>query len=230
MPSLRSREKFIPGGFRFVQPETGWTLPVNQSFQIGVQCIINHRLGNKWLTEKHGWSTDFETVANELDAYCCAICKAAGWDAYVQEGGPPPPIPKSFPSPQRRPSQVLHRLGNVAAGSETLVDWITSGAEAVPQSLADHRAEICAKCPMNGKGDFTRWFTVPVSNAILAAISSRSEMKLSTAQDGVLNVCEACSCPLKLKVHLPIERIAKTLDGEARTRLHRSCWIPTESQ
>lgn len=223
MARLKSRQKFIPGGFQFVQPETQWRLPVNQSFDVGVMCIVNHRIANPHLARVHGWATDPDAVAEELDLYNTRICEVNGWTDYIQ-GGEPTALPKvTLPRPTRHP------LANVAAGGETLVEWIKSGAEAVPSSLSDARAMVCRDCPKNGKGGLERFFTQPVAEAIRAAVSSRSGMKLSTPYDDLLNVCTACSCPLKLKVHLPLSQIISKMDPSVMTQLDRGCWILSES-
>jgi hypothetical protein len=109
-----------------------------------------------------------------------------------------------------------------------LVEWLASGAEAVPQEKANARAAVCAKCPMNEKGDLLRFFTKPVSEAIRHALSLRSEWKLETPDDFRLGVCTACDCPMRLKVHIPIERIREKLKPEIKSRLHPDCWIPKE--
>src|SRR6266576_1258402 len=98
MARLKSRQKFLPGGFRFLQPETQWTLPVNQSFDVGVQCIISHRKANPYLIQANGWSVDPDAVAEELDAFNTRICEVNGWADYIQTGGEPTAVPKAkFP-------------------------------------------------------------------------------------------------------------------------------------
>jgi hypothetical protein len=131
---------------------------------------------------------------------------------------PATPFQRSLPS----------RLKSVAAGGSVLVEWLRDGAEAVPKELATKRAAVCAECPKNGKGDFTRWFTVPVSEAIHAEIERKNQMRLSTPFDDRIEVCEACLCPLKLKVHMPINRIRDNLPAESHRDLDPSCWIPRE--
>jgi hypothetical protein len=114
------------------------------------------------------------------------------------------------------------------AGSEALVEWITSGAEAVPQAQAERRAGRCVVCPLNGRGDWSRWFTVPVSNAIRAALRHRSEFKLQTSFDAQLGVCEACSCPNGLKVWVPKEKFYPHMTEESKAALDPNCWIREE--
>jgi hypothetical protein len=55
-----------------------------------------------------------------------------------------------------------------------------------------------------------------------------SDRKLSTMVDAQLNVCVACLCPLKLKVHAPLEFIARHMDPETRAALDPQCWMLAE--
>ena len=220
MPRLKSRERFPPGGFAWYHPETRWSAPANVSFESVVQAIIAHRKANPHLMQQHGWSVDPESVRNQLDDSNARRCAMLGYTDYYYEGpGDPAPNPNT-PLPTN-----LQKLGSVVGGSSTLVEWLASGAEAVSSELANKRAAICAECPQNGKGDFTRYFTVPVSEAIRHEINRRSEWKLQTPHDEKLSVCEACLCPLKLKVHVPLANILPHMDEATKARLDPRCWI-----
>ncbi len=221
MPRLRDRNRFPPNGFRFYQPETKFEPPRHLSFNSTVEAVINHRKGNPWLATQHGWSTDFETVANEIDLYNTKLCQQMGWTDFIMDGGGGA---EAIPFPHPLPN----RLKSVAAGANTLVEWLKDGAEAVPATIADNRAATCVACPKNGQGDWTRWFTAPVSEAIRKEVERRKDMKLSTPHDGQLGVCEVCLCPLKLKVHIPIDQIRNNLSKEILGQLPPNCWIPKE--
>lgn len=219
MARLKDRNRFPPNGFRFYQPETRWEGPRHTSFSVLVNAIIAHRKGNLALAQKHGWNTVYDAVADELDAYNTKLCQQMGWNDFITEGGGQAAEAAPFPRP------LPNRLKSVAAGGSVLVEWIKDGHEAVDRETSNKRASICAVCPRNGKGDFTRWFTVPVSEAIRAEINRKEQMRLSTQFDEQIEVCEACLCPLKLKVHMPIGRIRNNLSPESHNDLHPSCWI-----
>jgi hypothetical protein len=53
----------MPGGLRFLQAETNFSITPWSSFESAVGQIITHRLGNRYLMEKNGWSVDPATVA-----------------------------------------------------------------------------------------------------------------------------------------------------------------------
>lgn len=114
------------------------------------------------------------------------------------------------------------------AGADTLVDWIASGAEAVPGEKSAERALVCSSCPKNGQGDLLSYFTRPAAEAIRRTVQRKLEMQLTTPSDDTLGICTVCDCPLKLKVHLPIENIGKKLAAVTRSELPEWCWIRKE--
>lgn len=222
MYRLKNRQTGIPQAIRFHQPELKWTSRPG-SFENIVRQIISVRLANPHHLKKHGWATDYESVANELDGYLAKVCLDNGWTKYVQagEGDSPPPT-------QARPG--LHRsAGNVAGGMLTNVLWLSSGAEAVSQQVSSDRAQVCKSCPNNSKGDLLSFFTVPAANAIRAALNLKRQWKLSTPVDEHLHVCGICSCPLKLKVHFPIQTILDNIQADVLQQLPDFCWIRKEA-
>ncbi len=226
MARLISRQKYIPGGFKMYDPHLRWTAPANASFQVICDQLRNARMANPGVTKANNLSTDANQIAEEVDAYNAAICERMGWTDFITgAGGAQVPFPQPQPP---RPSPV-QRVRNAAVGAKVLVEWIASGAEAVPVEQATARAEVCSKCPLNDASDFTKLFTVPVSAAIHEALNARREMKLETPYDGSLHVCSACLCPMKLKVHVPLAKFYPNMSEVTKVALHPSCWIRTEA-
>jgi hypothetical protein len=216
---LLDRNRQIPGSLKFYQPQTKWSPPPWSSFSIIVQAVISHRRANPWL----GLTIDQAAVEAEVDAFNANLCAQMGWGAYIQSGEGDP-----NPNPQLRPPSLGSRLQNVAEGGKANVEWIKSKEEAVPSSLSAARAAICAECPQNGKGGLERFFTVPVALAIREIYAIRRGWNLSTPDDDKLGTCEACTCPLKLKCHFPIDIIRKHMTDEAKQKLDPKCWIRHE--
>lgn len=212
---LRNRQKQIPNGIFFYEPRTKWHSSPG-SFSSVVDQMIAHRQGNSWL----GLSTDRPTVENELDTFAAKICEQMGWTDYIIGGNPNPPPPP--------PLSLGSRVANVVGASPVIVEWIASGAEAVPHELSEKRAKTCAECPLNDKGDLLRFFTLPVAEGIRKALNARREMKLESSEDWRLGVCSGCDCPLRLKIHMPIERVRSKLKPEVLARLDPRCWITHE--
>lgn len=227
MSRLINRQTQIPQGLTFYQPETKWMPPRYASFDTIVNGLISHRNANPHLRDQHHWSVDYNTVADEVDAFNARLCEVHGWTKYISSEGPMPPAaplvpPKPMPPPTK---SLLESVRTVVAGAIVLVDWLVNGAEAVAPEESNRRAEICAGCPKNEGGDWTRFFTVPVSQAIQGALNSRKDMGLSTFHDEKLGVCSACNCPLKLKVHLPLDKIKAKIDPADMQALDPRCWI-----
>jgi hypothetical protein len=235
MYHLVSRDRQIPNGFKFVQPETGFQPPRMVSFSTVVSAIVNHRLSNPALAAKHGWNTGYNEVAEEVDRFNANLCASMGWSKYIMTTTGDAPIPKAkapSPSDQKQVAAAAGRVTKIWSGVKTLSDWIDSGAPAVPQSRADARAKVCATCPKNGKGDFTSWFTKPAAAAIAAQVDKLKDRKLATPYDEAINVCEACLCPLKLKVHTPFNFIREHMGDQVMRELKTApaCWIVDEFQ
>jgi hypothetical protein len=222
---LANRNHFIPGGFRFVQPEISDKElgDVNTSFDVLVNRVIELRKANPALAKKNNLSLDHAAVANEVDAYNTAICQAHGWTQFITTYSP-------FPQASRSP--LLSRLENaagsvnrVAAGVRTLLDWLGSGGRPVDSLEAEQRASICGACPLNKPGDWKSYFTQPVAREIGLQLEMKHKLNLKTSRDDALNVCTGCDCPLKLKVWTPMEHILRFTTEETKKRLDARCWI-----
>lgn len=231
---LKSRQRQVPNGYKFVQPETGWQAPRFASFDTIVNSLMAHRKSRPDLVAKHGWSTDRANVAQDVEQFNVRVCLQHGWMDYIEgmdAGGGPPP--KSRPPSPQEVEQVNVAAGKakkIWSGIRTLNDWIDSGEPPVDQSLSNKRALACAGCAKNVMGDFTTWFTKPAAGAIKMQIEKLQGRKLSTASDGVLNVCDVCLCPLKLKVHTPISFIKTHMNEAVLADLLKvpGCWIVDE--
>jgi hypothetical protein len=217
------------------QPQTNWSIPnpVALTFNQAVQAIVVHRAANPAIAARFNLSTDPGMVANELERF-----------TRQRLGLPPEEAPPPF-QPGRSRATLPRLAGAVAAagvkfrqlgaGAETLVDFVKSKEEAVPKEQAEARASVCArgndgkKCPKNGEGDWSAWFTQPVSAAIRKRLEQRRGMDLSTSLDAELGVCTACGCPLPLKIHFPLEYVMKHIPNESWNELWSGCWIRKEN-
>jgi hypothetical protein len=233
MSRLKNRQRQIPGGFKFYQPETNFKAPAFASFEVIVNSVIANRLANPFITQKNGWATDREAVLNEVDAFNAAICERMGWTDYISQpstGAPSPKFKALSPLDQKHLSAVAGKVKKVWQGVKSLNDWIDSGEPAVDRGLAECRAVICVQCPNNGKGGLEEWFTKPASEAIKRQFGKLAERNLVTSVDEQLNVCAACLCPLKLLVHTPLQYKLAHMGDETRKALHPSCWILSEEK
>jgi len=217
----------------FYSPETRWRSTPWASFDVIVQEVIAHRRGNPWLMQKFGKSIDQREVENEVDAFIAEVCARMNWTQFIvgTEGTAPPP--KQSPPSQTAVKQLAAAGAKVRliwAGIRTLGEWLDSGGEPVAQPLAESRAATCAACPLNGDGDFSKWFVAPAAAAIKKMVEKAQARKLTTASDAKLGICQGCLCPMKLKVHAPIEFIKghtsdSTMDA---LRQGKDCWVIAE--
>lgn len=239
MLRLKNRNSPIPNGNQFYDANLKYRSRQGMSFQGICDGLRIARLANPGITNSKGLATDKAAIEAEVDLYLATVCKSMGWTDYYLEGdgGSPTPFPQGRNRPPvtyrpqaqaSRPAPKPAKLANVVAGLESVVDWIASGAEAVPQEQAEKRAEICSQCPLNGRGGWEKWFTIPASNAIRSALRHKGEFKLATKFDDQLGVCEACSCPMPLKVWVPLDRFFPHMSQEAKDNLDKGCWIRLE--
>ena len=221
MIKLKNRRQPGPNGFMYNEKRTGWKSwvvdPTSQwDFALLVTRYREHALANPGLA----LPTDTKTIEDMMDlANALRYAQIAGADIYITRTG------DSAPKTIAHNNQV-GRVAQVAVGAKIIIEWIKSKEEAVSQDVATDRARVCVACPKHGSGDWTRYFTEPAAAAIKLEYARRTGMNLSTPFDDRLNVCEACNCPMKLKVHMPIERIREGLSENQRAKLDPICWIP----
>jgi hypothetical protein len=169
-----------------------------------------------------------------VDAYNTQLCVQMGWTDYVTDGNTTA-SPKWDPLHQQETLQSLRaaaaRAKELVAGAKSLGEWDDSGEPAVSRDLATARAFICSKCPKNESGDWTKWFTVPAAEIIKRRVEKAQARELSTIYDEQIQFCGACNCPLKLKVHVPIQWITKRLSVEVANKLREApnCWVISEN-
>lgn len=233
MARLINRNRIIPFGLKFYQPETRFNANNAHSFNSLVDRVVAMRRANPALVVKHGWSTEWNAVADEVDAFNAAICERMGWHDFISQPGqgvaPTPKFKALSPQSEKQLSAVAGKVKKVWQGVKTINDWIESGEPPVPAELSQKRAETCAACVLNGKGGLEEWFTKPAAAAIKLQFDKLAQRKLATTVDDKLNVCTACLCPLKLKVHAPMEFISPHMSEETRRALDPGCWILSES-
>lgn len=224
MVRLKSRTVVPPGGYHFFQPQTGRHF-IGWEFWTVAREIQAHRAGNP----RFSLAADLETIGDELDeANARRVLNIPNAQGYLETHESPEP-PKT-----RAPRQAANaRL--VAGGVVALAEWSIAG-EVVPQALAEQRAAVCARrgdgkpCPKNKSGEWTDWFTEAGAALVKGQLALRNQRQLSTALDENLHVCDACSCPLKLKVHCPIGIIDKYMTPDTRKELDPGCWILSEGR
>lgn len=206
------------GGWQFHQPQTGWDAPHPTAFTFSQQTtnIIKHRLSQRAITIKYKLATDEFSVGQELLQY-----------NIVRGAIPQAAIPKPEAPFPRQGYGALAAAGNMATGLSNLMAWTDDG-RVVDKEKAEARATVCSGCSQNGKGDWTRFFTVPAAEIIRKQLGMKNDMSLATTKDMELGVCEVCSCPLTLKVWSPLEYALRKMADTTKQALPNHCWMKTE--
>lgn len=232
---LKDRNKQIPNGLRFYIPELQWNAPgPYASFTRICDAVEGVVRANPGLAQKNQWPQDRTGIENWVEAYNAQLCVQMGWTDYLlNESGPS--VPKWDPSHQQATLQGLRaaaaRAKELVAGAKTLGSWLASGEPPVDRNQAEARAAICVPCVANEKGDWTKWFTKPAAELIEREQATLHQRQISTIHDERLQFCSACSCPLKLKVHIPRSWIKEGTTAAQALKMRESnpkCWVLAE--
>lgn len=240
-----------PQGWQYTQAQTDWQAPAMLDFFTVRDKLIEHRRANP----RFNLPTDPETVGLELQLYnavrinwnpeycspmtqdqALELFKALGALKLTVEGidpkkslGLPPVKHRAVGLPRKSEGAgVVAVVKKLRAGVGVLLDWLGDGATTVAPELAEKRAQVCAGCPHNQQGGLERWFTVPASERIRKQLEIKQEMALSTTVDDKLEVCDLCLCPMRLKVHVPLDYVRSRLLPEVQSQLPDFCWMKTE--
>lgn len=115
-------------------------------------------------------------------------------------------------------------LGNKLSGAAALASWWLKGHKPVDFYIARARARACVACPMNEpEGLFN--LEGRVGELFKAGLEQKHALNLKLPQDEKLGVCEACGCPLKLKVWSPREVLFEDGKPEYFDKLWEKCWM-----
>lgn len=226
---LKDRTKLPAGGFYFYEAKTGWSPPKMLDFETTAKAIRSHRSANPRYAGQ--WSLDLDAIRNELDKQTChSLAKRGLADQYCTEGTQsflqsPAPRQQWLGKSLERSAAVVR---NMAAGVKTIVDWVGDELRPVESGVAERRASICAECKLNRAVSIGDFFAKEASDLIHAQMEAKANMQLSTPSDEKLGVCEACDCPLKLKVWAPITHIKRHMKPGTISKLDRACWITKE--
>lgn len=225
MGRLKSLTAHPPGGFQYIQPETGMAKPFAGSFSSVVNQVVSLRKANKYLAEKHGWALDRAGVEYDVEQQNVARMVAHGWYDFIAQEAPAY-VPPAYDGVKKKPgSAVGAGVKRVAAGVGVLLDWLGSGGKPVDQAVAERRAAVCATCPKNDGGDWKAYFTGKVADKIRTQLEMKNDLQLKTSLDSQLTVCSACDCPLPLKVHTPLVHVLAHTNEEVKQRFDPRCWV-----
>ncbi len=227
---LADRRKPGPNGFMYHEKRTGWKSwvvdPISQwDFALLCRRYQEHAKANPGLALE----TDMARIELMMDfANAARYAQMAGAESYFTRTSEALPKTMAPQQARQRPgalASVVGRARNVAAGQKTLAEWWGKGGKPVDQTTANDRAAVCVKCPQNGSGGLLAKFTVAAAANIQESIEELNDLKMKTRYDDALGVCDACDCPLRLKVWTPLEHIVNNMPIQTKEKLDPSCWI-----
>lgn len=118
---------------------------------------------------------------------------------------------------------MLDRVKHTANGARVLFEWLGDGQEVVSQELAQERAKICIQCPKNVRGGVV---TKAIAWAIKEQTDLKNDLQLKVDGEKSLHSCRVCTCWLRLKIWLPIEKLRKE---QSENELYPTfCWQRNE--
>jgi len=223
MVRLKSRREACIDGFQFVDAAISDQVMKNWDFESLVGEVQSRRAANP----RFGLTTDLNSIRQEVDqANALRMLSIRNADSYIVSDPGPLPNRAALRSPSWQ--GAVGGAKKVVAGMGVLKDWLGAGGVPVVKEKSEGRSAVCAVCPQNQPGNLLAIFTQPVAERIKAQIAMKLDMNLATTNDAKLNVCQACWCPLELKVHTPLEHIVEHLSDEVKAKLDPACWILKE--
>lgn len=188
------------GGWLYTVPETGHTVRGGDPRAL-VSNVVRHYRGNG-LPVPEGIAAKVETALCASGHVKCEEEAVGGWV-----------------SVKRGTRALVSALASFAKTGESPI---------VEQSLAEKRAEICSRCPLNRPSEeFCQ--TCSASAALLsqlfrkAAVFAGGRAGLRTTRDSRLHSCHECGCELRLKVHVKLSALPPSPAGLER-RVPAECW------
>lgn len=224
MVRLKSRTQCPVNGFQFIDAAISGDAIQTWDFESMVREVQNRRMANP----RFQLTTDANSIRQEVDQQnALRMLQIRNAESYVVVEGQASPN-----RVVRSPSWVgaaVGKFGAVKAGMGVLKDWLGAGGVPVSPEKSASRAAVCAVCPENKPGDIFAIFTQPVAERIKSQLAIKNDMSLTTPSDAKLNVCQACMCPLLLKVHTPLEHVTSHMSEEVKKALDPQCWVLKES-
>jgi len=219
---LKSRTKFPPGSFQMIHPEAGQKEPWKGSFSEIVSKELVFRSKNPVLVQKNGWSLNIEDIEGDVDFYNSQRMIAGGFLNFVELEGE---------VPAQKKTGLFANVASAAAKVKTALaiyrDLLGPDGKVVAKEESERRAAICVQCPKNDiAGGLKKYFIKEAAREIMLVAGMLKDINVSTSQDDNLGVCEACECPMAVKVHVSNEILKKHISPDQVSKLHESCWIP----
>lgn len=185
-----------PGGFRYLQKETGTTIRAASSTELK-GAVIAHRRANSLPV---GLEVD-----REIETQLCEQLPP-GW---CDRDGIP----------------VL-RLGLMATfhqvlqGTAVMADWLAAGCGKVEPHEAERRAQICWRCEANVEIQGCSTCNLGALHNVVNRVAAGK----ATSVDHALHACAHCGCSNRAQIHLPLDILQRHIGDDLNSKLPDHCW------
>jgi hypothetical protein len=186
-----------PGGWRYVQPETGAEI-IAPSYPALMERVIEHR------RYKRIGSVDLTTVTAEVERQICSgvearFCRAEDGEDYQ----PTVDVPGGL------------TISKVTSASAAFIEFLKGGFELVAKAESERRAAICRGCRFNRNAD---------GCGACSFLFKAMELAIPTGRlEPGIKACSVCGCALKAKVLMPRAVIEESNQGRD-VRYPSHCW------
>lgn len=111
---------------------------------------------------------------------------------------------------------------------QIISEWLGAGGMPVPLLEAERRAQICAVCPKNVKGNWIDRLKRGPANVIREHLAVKSGFGLVVSTEKEIGFCSQCGCCLSLKVWTPMGHIMNHTPQHEVLEYPAACWIRKE--
>lgn len=197
MKTLIHDNEVPPGGWRFFEKETNTLIEAGTGGELRAK-VISHRQSNNLPVGLRMWEEIQEQICSGLDENHCT----------------------DSARPRHAQSKRMD-IGQIVAGTLTLLHWFSTGKKRVDLAEANRRASICAGCEFNQKYEGCQGCQ---SNKLLAIVTGIAGNE-KTAFSEKLNACQLCGCSLEAKVWLLLDLLLKHTPKEIQEAFPEWCWL-----
>lgn len=218
---LKSITNFPPGGFTYTQPESKLKFAQLIPLPDQAKLVADHRKSNAL-----PGATTLEAERDIEEWTCLRLNDDPEWCVTdAQKKTVLLPLVKRLGLAVQAVGESVSRA---VAGARILYEWFGEGGVPVDQVLAQKRADFCIACPQNSS---ERGPLSTLSETAHRHLEKRSEMKMWVMGEEKLGVCLVCDCPMKLKIHTPLDLITQHTTADTMRKLDNiptPCWVRDE--
>lgn len=195
MLNINNTSLVPPGGWKYVDPDTGFRVGV-PTYQAMLNKVAVHRRANNLLPLSEASIQDI-------------LCQQAheGVCGGTQEKG----------------AALVHAEitgADAINGTKVIFSLVKSGGRLVKQEEAERRAKICSSCPLNV--DYKSGCASCATT--LAGFVLKITKKRKTTMDGNLKACGVCHCMNTAQVHVPYKHLKKGITPAMDDLWPEECW------